>query len=156
MTEQPRPTQADPDSSTPTDALPSPRGQALWTGIYAVAMLYFGWYVLKDPGQGMISLIMAYVLRYGGAAMVIAALFLATNSAASFLVDGLLGILVGIGMAIVGALILTQEELGSGAVCLVFGYLFFTSGRRSLRDYGLLTGHEQSPDTSSEQDASPD
>ncbi len=109
------------------------RGQAVWTGIYALAALYFGWYAIA-PSEMVSIQVIRFTLQYGGAGMLLAALVLLSGSATALVVDAVFSMLAGVGLAIGGVLLLSFNA-AYGVVGIIFGYLFFSSGRRSMRDY---------------------
>ena len=111
------------------------RGQALWAGIAACIMLYFGLSaVFSDNLSGDL---LRYTLVYGGICMAVSTLLLLSGQRFALLFDGMVAMAVGGALVLSGLLwlgYLRTIDL-TGILGLIFGYLFFTSGLRSYKDY---------------------
>jgi len=127
-------------------SLPSPavaaavRSQAVWALIAAIMMLYFGFYQISVIHDSFSARLLVYTLRYGGIAMAVSAALLATGRPFALAVDGVFSLAIGAALALSGILwIATVKTLSLDTILeLVFGYLFFTAGLRSFREYRQL------------------
>jgi drug/metabolite transporter superfamily protein YnfA len=118
----------------PVDTPASIRRQAVWALIAALVLLYYG-YREYAPDERTLSRVFAATLRYGGIAMVVAAAALATGTKWGLLVDGVVSLLVGAGLAYTGvSLVMAGVNLES-VLILIFAYLFLSSGWRSFRGF---------------------
>lgn len=131
----------DRSTSTTTNASPlaaAARSQAPWAAIAAVTMLYFGFTMAFVDDLG--AQVVGYTLRGGGVAMALSAAFLATGKPFSLLFDGVVAMLIGIGLAVGGVMWFVEIRTVDfqGILEIVFGYIFFTSGKRSFSDYARV------------------
>ena len=111
------------------------RGQALWAGIAACIMLYFG--LRTGSSDNLSGDVLRYTLVYGGICMAVSTLLLLSGQRLALLFDGLVAMAVGGALILSGLLwfgYLRTIDL-TGILGLVFGYLFFTSGLRNYKDY---------------------
>jgi hypothetical protein len=115
------------------------RNQAVWAAIAAVMMLYFGFRSVFI-GESFAVKLLQYTLQIGGIGMAVSALLLFIGRPIALLVDGVMAMIIGIALCLVGILMLVVEKQVDVQTLLyvVFGYLFFTSGLRSFRDFCRL------------------
>ena len=111
------------------------RRQALWAGIAACVMLYFG--LSAGFSDNLSGEVLRYTLVYGGVCMAASALLLLSGQRVALFFDGMVAMAVGGALILSGLLwfgYLRTIDL-TGILGLVFGYLFFTSGLRNYKDY---------------------
>ncbi len=119
------------------------RGLAIWAGVGAALLLYFGYaygfvYPADDRAAQVGALLLAGALKGGGWAMAGATLWLATGRRAALIGDAVVTALVGLLFAVGGALWLVSGVNLQGVLFVVFGAIFVQSARGSWREYGLL------------------
>jgi uncharacterized membrane protein HdeD (DUF308 family) len=140
LSTEPAPRVVKPVVRNTPDAL---RRQAVWALIAAVAMLYFGYSSKMVFVDSFGSHLLKGTLRYGGIATLVGAGILATASRWGLLVDGVVGLVVGLAMA-AAAVAYSLDALSTSVIMLlVFGYLFMSSGWRQFKafiDDGADTG----------------
>lgn len=115
------------------------RGQAIWSAIAAVMMLWFGF---KYPfiNDTLPADLLNFTLRYGGIAMALSAVMLFSGWPTALMLDGVFAMIIGAALAGAGVLIVvSNREFGFQTLLfIVFGYLFFSSGLRNFKDYCRL------------------
>ena len=107
------------------------RAERTWAGIAAVLLCYYGYYV-SLPGSTFAEWLFCYTLRIGGPALVLSVLLLQTGKLFALAYDGVVSILIGVGLAVSSVLWLMSG--GGGAqtyLNIFFGILFFNSGWRN-------------------------
>ncbi len=103
------------------------RGEALWAGIAAGLLLYYGFgsgWTTTSTGTVLVDI----ATRGGGVAMVLSALLLLTGWRGALLFDG-------IASMIIGAALCLSVPFGLTVLYLIFGILFLASGWRNVRTY---------------------
>ncbi len=113
------------------------RQNVLSAGIAAAMMLWYGYSRLQiSDGAGAWGLgdkISIYTLRFGGIAMVIAALWSAAGSRWALLFDGACSALIGVLFGLSGILLTTGG--GSGFLYVIFGMVFLLGGVSNVREW---------------------
>lgn len=107
------------------------RAERTWAGIAAVLLCYYGYYVAM-PGSTFAEGLFCYTLRIGGPALILSVLLLQTGKLFALAYDGIVSILIGVGLAVSSVLWLMGG--GGGAqtyLNIFFGILFFNSGWRN-------------------------
>jgi len=127
----------------------SVRKQAPWAAVAGGMMLYFG-FSYEFIGDTFAIDLLEYTLQYGGVAMVVSALLLASGWPTALMLDGVFAMVIGIALALSGALMMVNDRTiyFQYLLYVVFGYLFFTSGLRSFRDFCRLG---EAPDHASDE-----
>jgi hypothetical protein len=128
------------------------RNTAFWAFIAAVLLLYFGFQLkppssMEESGAWLIGgNVLVYVMRIGGFALVLAGMLLVLGVRIGLALDGAFSILIGLGMAIGGALLLIEGG-ANHILYVIFGVIFIFAGRSSLLEYRRL-GVETARNTS--------
>ncbi len=113
------------------------RSTALWAGLAAVIMLFFGyrgdWELPEANPMRTGAMIFVYTLKIGGWVMAVEALWLLTGARAALFCDGAVTMLIGL-LLVAGGLMMTPGNIGQAVLFILFGLLFIHSGLRSWRD----------------------
>ncbi|HUU86082.1 MAG TPA: hypothetical protein VM243_21500 [Phycisphaerae bacterium] len=113
------------------------RSTALWAGLAAVIMLFFGyrggWELPEANPMRAGSMLFVYTLKIGGWVMLVEALLLWTGIRAALVCDGVVTTLIGM-LLVLGGLLMTPGSLWQALLFIVFGLLFISSGLRSWRE----------------------
>ena len=113
------------------------RATALWAGLGAVIMLFFGyrgeWEFPDSNPMRTGAMIFVYTLKIGGWVMAVEALWLLTGARAALFCDGAVTMLIGL-LLVAGGLLMTPGSIGKAVLFILFGLLFIHSGLRSWRD----------------------
>lgn len=113
------------------------RSTALWAGLAAVIMLFFGyrgdWELPESNPMRAGAMIFVYTLKIGGWVMLVEALWLLTGARAALFCDGAVTMLIGL-LLVAGGLLMTPGNIWQAILFILFGLLFIHSGLRSWRD----------------------
>ena len=111
------------------------RRQALWAGIAACVMLYFG--LSTGFSDDLSGEVLRCTLVYGGICMAVSTLLLLSGQRFALFFDGIVAMAVGGALVLSGLLWFGYLKSIDRTLILglLFGYLFFTSGLRSYKDY---------------------
>ncbi|HEY3243063.1 MAG TPA: hypothetical protein VGM03_06895 [Phycisphaerae bacterium] len=133
------------DNALAPDTLRQIRNSAFWAFIAAALLLYFGFQVkppssASESGSWLIGgNILVYTMRIGGFSLLLAGVLLVIGTLIGLAVDGALSVLIGVGLALGGGLMLIQG--GSNHVLyIIFGAIFVFAGRNSLNEFRRLRG----------------
>ncbi|MHC4092241.1 MAG: hypothetical protein ACYSVY_18545 [Planctomycetota bacterium] len=125
------------------------RSVALWAGIAAVLMLYFGYrtaFFSSSESERIAALILEYTLKVGGWGMAVSAAWLLTGMPRALLADAVASVAIGVCFVAGGLLYLFPSMSLVGILYPVFGIMFIGSGRNNWREYAALA-----PSTATEQ-----
>lgn len=107
------------------------RAERTWAGIAAVLLCYYG-YNVALPGTTFAEGLFCYTLRIGGPALVLSVLLLQTGKLFALAYDGIISILIGVGLALSSVLWLMRGGGGFQTYLnIFFGILFFHAGWRN-------------------------
>jgi len=116
---------------------------ALWAGIAAVMLLYFGYrtaFLSSTPAERIGASLLTYTLKFGGWSMVLATAWLLTGMRAALLADAVACAGIGLGLLSGGLLYLSPDLNLVGVLYPVVGVVFLGSARTGWREYQLLGG----------------
>jgi hypothetical protein len=113
------------------------RGYAVWAGIAALLLLYFG-FAVYTAGLTSGGRIFVHTLRIGGIAMAASTLLLLTGWPKALAFDGLSSIAIGAALFLSGSLMLTSQGGAEAILNLVFGFVFASAGWNELSVFRTL------------------
>lgn len=127
------------DPRTPNQTIAAAvRSRALWPGIAAVLLCYFGFFYYSG-GVTTGGWVLFYTLRLGGVAMAVSTLLLLTGWKTALAIDGIASMLIGGGLFASGVLMISGDTT-QGLLNLVFGYMFVSSGWSGYNDWRWIAG----------------
>jgi len=122
------------------------RSNAVWAGIGAALLLYFGYSTVFLSSDAWTvragALVIQYTLKAGGWALALATAWLATGMRPALRFDAVVSVLIGVGFLSGGALLLVAGPDLQSMLYVVFAVMFLGAGRNSWREHALLSRTE--------------
>ena len=119
------------------------RATAVWAGIGAALLLYFGYtYIFfssDEPAARIGTVILQNTLQLGGWALVVATVGLAVGMRQALIYDAVVTALIGLCFVTGGVLWLVAGVGFQGLLYVVFGVVFVSAGRNSWREYAWVS-----------------